>query len=123
MLFHSFVSQTERREFGGGDFLQFAFCKLDRDTSIEELVSNGAVASLHWSNLYLCGDDWNKFCDAYSEIITNGTYASLEKGYRDWCGINDFSPEQMQLIMKRLREERPKDYQPLPRSLDYHILK
>ena len=113
MLFHSFVSQTERREFGGSDFLEFVFCKLDRDTSIEKLVSIDTVASLHWSNssLYLCGDDWNEFCDAYGEIISNGTYANLEKGYLDLYGINYFSPEQVQLIMKRLQTEKPKDYQ------------
>lgn len=115
MLFHSFVSQNERREFGGGDFLEFVFCKLDRDTPIEELVSNDAVDSLHWSNssLYLCGDDWNEFCDAYGEIITDGTYANLATGYLDWCGINYFSPSKMQLIMKRIQAEKPKDYQPL----------
>ncbi len=115
MLFHSFVSQAERREFGGGDFLEFTFCKLDRDASVEDIVSNDTVKLLHWSNssLYLCGDDWNEFCDAYGEIITNGTYANLEKGYLDWCEINYFSPEQMQLIIKRLRAEKPKGYQPL----------
>lgn len=115
MLFHSFASQDERQEFGGGDFLEFAFCKLDKDTAIRDIVSTDAVALLHWSNasLYLCGDDWDAFCDAYGEIITNGTYANLEKGYLDWCGINYFSPEQMQLIIKHLRDKKPKDYQPL----------
>ena len=115
MLFHSFVSQDERREFGGGDFLEFAFCKSDRNTPIEALVSNDAVAPLYWSNssLYLCGDDWNEFCDAYGEIVANGTYANLETGYLDCCGINYFSPEQVQVIIDRLREEKPKDYQPL----------
>lgn len=95
--------------------MEFVFCKLDRDTPIEELVSNDAVASLHWSNssLYLCGDDWNEFCDAYGEIITDGTYANLATGYLDWCGINYFSPSKMQLIMKRIQAEKPKDYQPL----------
>ncbi len=94
MLFHSFSFQDERREFGGGDFLEFAFCKLDKDAAIEEIVSNGAVATLLWNNssLYLCGDDWNEFCDAYGEIIANGTYANLEKGYLDWCEINYFLP-------------------------------
>ena len=113
MLFHTFASQDERREFCGGDFIEFTFCKLDRCTVIEEIVSTDTV--FHWSNssLYLCGDDWNEFCDAYGEIITNGTYANLEKGYLDWCGINYFSPEQMQRIMKQIREEKPKDYQPL----------
>ena len=112
MLFHSFSSQDERRKFGNGDFLQFVFCKLDRGSAVEEIVSNRAVAPLLWnhSSLYLCGDDWSEFCEAYGEIITGGTYENLETGYLDWCGINYFSPEQMQHIIKRLREEKPKDY-------------
>ena len=112
MLFHSFSSKEERRKFSNGDFLQFVFCKLDRGTAVEEIVSNRAVAPLLWnhSSLYLCGDDWNEFCEAYGEIITGGTYENLEAGYLDWCGINYFSPEQMQHIIKRLREEKPKDY-------------
>ena len=36
--------------------------------------------------------------------------SSPETGYLDWCGINYFFPEQMQHIIKRLREEKPKDY-------------
>lgn len=112
MLFHSFSSQDERRKFGNGNFIQFVFCKLDRGSTVEEIVSNRAVAPLLWnhSSLYLCGDDWNEFCEAYGEIITGGTYENLEAGYLDWCGINYFSPEQMQHIIKRLREEKPKDY-------------
>ena len=113
MLFHSFSSQDERRKFGGGDFLEFTFCKLDRCTAIEEIISGDALVNWSNSSLYLCGDDWNEFSDAYGEIITNGTYNNLEKGYLDWCGINYFSPEQMKQIMKQLREEKPKDYQPL----------
>ncbi len=113
MLFHSFHTQSERREFGGSDFLEFAFCKLSKGTPMKDIVSNDAVASLRWSNssLYLCGDDWNEFCNAYGEIITNGTYGNLKKGYLDWCGINYFSTEQMMLIMKQLPLQKPKDYQ------------
>ena len=115
MLFHSFASQDERREFGGGDFLEFAFCKLRRGTSIKKIISDHEVSSLHWSNssLFLLGDDWEEFCNAYGEIVANGTYANLETGYLDCCGINYFSPEQVQVIIDRLREEKPKDYQPL----------
>ena len=94
MLFHSFSSQDERRKFGNGDFLQFVFCKLDRGSAVEEIVSNRAVAPLLWnhSSLYLCGDDWSEFCEAYWEIIKY------------------FPPEKLQHIIKRLREEKPKDY-------------
>ena len=115
MLFHSFSSQDERREFGGGDFLEFTFCKLRRGTSIKKIISDSEIASLHWScaSVYLCGEDWEVFRDAYGEIITGGTYANLETGSLDCCGINYFSPEQMKQIMKKIREEKPKDCQML----------
>lgn len=50
------------------------------------------------------------FVRLMGKSCTGGTYENLETGYLDWCGINYFSPEQMQQIIKRLREEKPKDY-------------
>ena len=115
MLFHAFRSQEERRAYGGGDFLQFAFCTLDRGTPIQNIVSNEAVSPLLWNNssLYLSGDDWNEFYDDYGTILTSATYANLEKGPLDWCGINYFSPEQLGLIIEQLQTKQPKDYAPL----------
>ena len=115
MLFHSFRSQAERRKFGGSDFIQLTFCKLKRGTAIEEIVSNDAVIPLAWndSSLYIYGDDWNDFYDAYGEIITDGTYSNFKTGYLDWCGINYFSPEQAACIINKIQKEKPSDYQSL----------
>lgn len=89
------------------------YCKLNRYTTIEEIVSVNIVK--HWEDdsLYICGDDWNIFCTAYGEIITNGTYNNLESGYLDWCGINYFSPEQAASIIKHIKEEKPPEHQTL----------
>lgn len=113
LLFHSFHSQLERSAFGGSDFVEIQYCKLKRCTAIEEIVSSYLVE--HWEDdsLYIYGDDLNRFCDVYGEIITGGTYANLESGYLDWCGINYFTPEQTTAIIKRLKEEKPPEHQTL----------
>lgn len=113
MLFHSFASQEERRAFGGGDFIEFQYCKLKHGTAINEILSNDMLE--HWedNSLYLCGDDLNFFDDIYGDIITGGTYNNLASGSLDWYGINYFSPEQAETIRQQLQMEQPVDYEPL----------
>lgn len=111
MLFHSFSSQQERREFGGGDFIEIQYCTLKKCTSIKEIVS--VVENWEDDSLYIYGDDWNIFCDAYGEIICGGTYNNLETGYLDGCGINYFSPRQTELIKEKINEEKPREYEVL----------
>lgn len=111
MLFHSFASQEERRAFGGGDFVELQYCKLTHGTAIREIVSFSMIK--HWEDdsLYLCGDDLNVFYEVYGEILTGGTYANLEHGYLDCCGINYFSSEQAETIRQKLQAEQPIDYE------------
>jgi len=113
MLFHRFASQEERRAFGGGDFLEMQYCKLEPDAGIDEITSVDAIE--HWQDdsLYLCGDDWNRFCAYYDEIITGGTYHNGKSGPVDLCGINYFTQEQQTRIMERLKREMPPDYEVL----------
>lgn len=111
MLFHSFASQEDRRTFGGGDFVELQYCKRNHSTTINEIVSNDRIE--HWKDdsLYLCGDDMNVFYQVYGEILTGGTYANLEHGYLDCCGINYFSPAQAETIRQRLQTKQPTDYE------------
>ena len=37
MLFHIFNSQKERREFGGSDFIEMQYCKLEQGSEIEKV--------------------------------------------------------------------------------------
>ena len=43
MLFHIFHSQKERRDFGGSDFIEMQYCKLEQDSEIEKIVSADAI--------------------------------------------------------------------------------
>ena len=111
MLFHSFNNQEERRAFGGSDFLELQFCRFKRGTSIKNIVSEDGIVNWYNDSLYVSGDDWEAFYKNYKEIFNNGTYSNLKRGKVDCCGINYYSPEQVEEIIKNIEEKKPKEYQ------------
>ena len=113
MLFHTFASQNERKQFGGSDFMELQLCKLKRNTKLEKIVSNKAIE--HWKNdsLYIYGDDIEEFYGIYGEIFRDGYYGNSERGIVDYCGINYYTLEQTMLIVETLKREKPKDFQVL----------
>ena len=117
MLFHSFQSQAERREFGGSDFIEIQYCRLPEGTSLREIVSIDAIK--HWKDdsLYISGDDMDLFYQSYGDIITGGVYNNGDRGPMDLFGINFYSREQTNEIIERLAEEKPPGYQILCRCL------
>ena len=129
MLFHSFQSQAERREFGGSDFIEIQYCRLPEGTSLREIVSIDAIK--HWKDdsLYISGDDMDLFYQSYGDIITGGVYNNGDRGPMDLFGINFYSREQTNEIMERLAEEKPPEHQILCRwlqadeqSLGFYVL-
>lgn len=117
MLFHMFSSQQERRNFGGSDFIELQYCKLPQGSKAEEAVSIDKIP--HWKNdsLYVSGDDINLFYENYSKIITGGLYNNGKSGGMDLLGINYYSQEQAVLIMERIEDEKPPEYEILLRWL------
>lgn len=111
MLFHTFSSQEVRREFGGSDFIEFQYCKLEQDSEIEKIVSDNMIE--HWKNdsLYISGNDMDLFYSNYGKIITGGVYANKESGPIDIFGINFYSKEQTLQIIKCIEAEKPEEYQ------------
>ncbi len=110
MLFHSFNSQEERRAFGGSDFLELQFCLLERETRINNIVSIDKINNWRNDSLYVNGDDWEIFYNNYKNIFKNGVYNNLKSGEINWCGINYYSPEQVEEMIKNIKEKKPKDY-------------
>lgn len=113
MLFYTFSSQEERREFGGSYFIEMQYCRLPQGTEIERIVSVDAIE--HWKNdsLYIYGDDDNEFVLHYGKIFTGGTYNNLKRGMVDMYGINYYSREQTHLILETVKEIKPLDCQVL----------
>ena len=109
LLFYSFSSQTERRESGGSNFIEFPCCKLKRGTSIKKIISVDHIE--HWKNnsLYLSGDNMEEFLLLYSDIFNKGIYNNRKSGAVDLFGINYYPPELEKAIVNRLRERNSED--------------
>ena len=118
MLFHTFHSREERREFGGSYFIEIQYCNLALGCEIKEKIAVDAIR--HWQNdsLYIYGDDDNEFMSYYGEIFTGGIYNNGKSGVVDLCGINYYSQEQTRRIMERVKKEKPLDHQVLLRWLE-----
>ena len=109
MLFHSFSSQTERREYGGSDFIELQCCKLKRGTSIKKIISVDHIEHWKTDSLFLSGDDMDNFISLYSDIFNQGFYNNGKSGSLDLFGINYYHPELEEAIIKRLRERNSED--------------
>lgn len=111
MLFHTFYTQEERRKFGGSDFIELQYCRLEQDSNIKKIVSVNAIE--HWKNdsLYIFGDDINEFLLHYDKIFNGGIYCNEKSGIVDVFGINYYLLEQSRLIIERVTKEKPLDYQ------------
>lgn len=111
MLFHAFSSQEERRKFGGSDFLEIQFCRMPQKTKAEKITAVDSIR--HWrdDSLYVSGDDAGAFLQAYDGIFDCGIYNNLETGPIDPYGINYYGPDFIDVIIAKLLEKRPADYE------------
>lgn len=115
MLFHIFPSQSERRNFGGSDFIELQYCKLPQGTTIQEIVSVDAITCWKKDSLYVSGDDMEIFYRHYGSIITGGIYNNKESGPMDLCGINFYSRKQAAFFLDCIKIEKPPEYQVVPK--------
>ncbi len=111
MLFHTFGSQRERREFGGSDFIELQYCRLPFGTEMEKILSVDAIE--HWAedSLYIYGDDMDAFYSSYGAIMEGGIHADMRRGPMDCFGINFYFWRQAVQIMERMEKVRPPEYQ------------
>lgn len=110
-MFHKFDTQEMRREYGGSAFLEMQFCRLPAGTDIKTLVAVDSIC--HWQNDSLYISDENLFYEQYSRIFDCGVYNNLSRGTVDIYGINYYGPELMELILGRIREAKPVDFEML----------
>ncbi len=110
-IFHRFKNQQERRDFGGSCFLEMQYCRLEKGTSIEQIVS--ADAMKHWQDdsLYIDGDNTDALQLHYGDIFIGGTYNNLEIGRLDIWGINYYSAEQVEKIVEKIRQKKPLEWE------------
>ena len=106
VLFHTFHSQEERKAFGGSYFIEFQYCRLPSNSTIEEIISVDSIHSWGDDSLYVYGDDDNQFSASYDAIFSNGIYSNGKTGIVDLCGINYYSVKETDCILKSLQKEQ-----------------
>jgi hypothetical protein len=109
MLFHSFNSQDERRDYGGSAFIEIQFCRLPVGTSNKKIVAISNI--INWQNDSLYVDCEEEFYREYSSILGFGMYSNLSNGPLDIYGINYYSPSAIVRIIEALNREKPMDYE------------
>lgn len=69
----------------------------------------------HWKldSLYVSGDDMDVFFSNYHMIFDHGIYNNGKSGVIDVFGLNYYPPESTALIVERVKENHPLDYEPL----------
>ena len=110
MLFHSFNNQDERRAFGGSDFLELQFCKMKKGTNIKSIVLTRNIVDWCNDSLYVYGDDTDVFYKHYKDVFKNGVYNNLKSGDIDFFGINYYSADQVNEMIKIIEENKPEEY-------------
>ena len=115
MLFHTFRSQEDRRDYGGSAFIEIQFCRLPAGTRLKKIVSLGSIQ--HWQNDSLYVDDEDLFFQEYKAIFNSGIYHNLKSGVVDIFGINYYAPEWIDPIIHLLNTETPTDYEVLSQWL------
>ena len=89
--------------------MEMQYCKLPLDLLQKKRISVPKIE--HWKNdsLYISGDDVDAFLVYYGQIITNGLLGNGKIGPIDPFGINFYAREQVDPMMKRIKDERPPD--------------
>jgi len=113
VLFHTFDTQEERRNYGGSAFIEIQFCNMPPQTATKELVAVRSIRNWKNDSLYVHIDDDNTFYQEYGRIFDRGTYNNLKTGPVDIYGINYYAPFLIASIIERLDHEKPVDYEVL----------
>lgn len=116
MLFYTFESQQQRRKLGGSAFIEMQFCRLPLGTATEDIVAVGNIENWRDDSLYIKDDD--TFYREYSRIFAGGVYNNLQHGVVDIYGINYYSAELTDHIIKRITEDKPADHMKLLKWLE-----
>lgn len=113
-----FLSQAERRQLGGSDFLEIQFCRLPRTAKLESIVPVDSIKYWRDDSLYVSGDDAERFLQEYAGIFGCGIYNNLAMGAVDLCGINYYRAESVAVIIAKLIEKKPTGFETLLSWLD-----
>jgi len=109
MIFHTFNSSEQRRDFGGSAFIEMQFCKLPSKAAIDQIVAVSSITNWQDDSLYI--HDIEKFEEDYGNIFDCGIYNNLKNGIVDLYGINYYKPDMIKTIVTKILEDKPTDYE------------
>lgn len=109
MLFLTFDSQEERRKYGGTAFMEIQFCRMPRDSSIEKIVAVSNIKD--WMNDSLYIHQIAEFTKIYGDFLDGGIYNNLKSGWIDVYGINYYKPDFVSLLIKKILDIKPIEYE------------
>ena len=106
-MFLIFSNQEERKESGGTCFIEFQYCFLPVDTSLEQILDHNEF----WRNDSLYAPDESPLYETYKDIFGKGIYCNMSEGLFDYYGITYYKPEKIDGIINRAQENKPEDYE------------
>ena len=108
MLFHSFGSQEERKEYGGTAFLELQYCRLPIETPRRKIESVRNPAFFKDDSLYVHESDLNLFLSEYADLFAGGD-APDTVFFGLLFGVNYYPPEQIDALTERIAAKKPTD--------------
>ena len=111
-MFHEFRDQEERRRFGGSCFIELQYCRMEKGTPVERIVSIDSIRNWEDDSLYIHGDDQMAFYDQYAAVLGWTTFMET-------YGISYFSCEQTADVMEAVTRLKPIRYEVLTDWLEY----
>lgn len=108
-MFHIFNSQEERRAFGGSCFIEFQYCRHCAKTALKRILNNPN----HWQDGSLYVADLDLFYTEYGCIFDCGIYHNMKTGTVDLYGVNYYTPDLVDTVVKKIQNEKPAEYKTL----------
>ena len=93
--------------------MELQFCRLPVGTPPEKIVTVWSIEDWKLDSLYIADHDMNLFYHQYGQVFADGIYNNLRHGAVDMWGINYYASLQIDIILNKLAQIKPVDYESL----------
>lgn len=109
-----FMSQEERKEYGGTCFIELQLCMLPKGTSVNKILRSHD----YWrdDSLHVHGD--SPFYSTYKDIFGAGIHPNMSEGYFDDHGVTYYASDKIDSIIANALNTKPEGYTTLVEWLE-----
>ena len=111
-MFVKFNSKGERRRLYDNStaFIELQYCKTPKKTKVKKILS--IRHAKYWENdsLYIYVDNIDLFVEYYGKILNDCTYDNPKERLFDINGYHYYNENDVEKIINKIIEEKPKDY-------------